>query len=288
MKNYKKIILIAGMLLLIIVMCTVLILFSKRNTKVKNIAKEVTVQHKTDNESDTVELGDVEIEYIDKTILETIENEEAGTVFDKERLLMEETERYFTEKSIDEAVLKRIRGKSYPENARISLNELRYIKVLHYNYNHEIQVGELIVNKAISRDCVQIFHELFRAEYEIASMKLVDDFWTGDSVDSDTNSIAHNNTSAFNYRTVPGKATLSNHARGLAIDINPIQNPYVTYNSDDSFAKYYKDMELYIDRNSGKEHMITHQDICYQIFTQYGFSWGGNWNSVKDYQHFEK
>ena len=252
-----------------------------------------TVQLEDEVEEETVEEvpleeSDVEIKFVDKTILENLKDQEVGAVIDTERIVAENYENYFTAEEISEEILTRIKGKSYPENARISLEELRYIKVLHYNYNHEIQVGELIVNKAIAQDCLKIFRELFEIEYEIESMRLVDDYWTGDSVESDTNSIAHNNTSSFNYRSVPGSSSLSNHAKGRAIDINPLQNPYVKYKSDGTFAHYYKDMELYLDRNSGKKHMITHQDECYKIFQKYGFTWGGNWNSVKDYQHFEK
>ena len=195
---------------------------------------------------------------------------------------------YFTVQEIDEDIFLYINGKSYTENNNIGLQDLRYLKVLHYNYDHEIQVGELIVNEKIAEDCRNIFQELFAVEYEIQSMYLLDRFWVGNGVDSDTASIENNNTSAFNYRVVPGTDHLSNHARGCAIDLNPLQNPYVKYKKDGTFDKYYKDMEKYIDRSCGEAHMITHEDPAYQIFTKYGFTWGGDWNSSKDYQHFEK
>ena len=219
---------------------------------------------------------------------ETVRNLNAGTIIDKNKLDLEEPSGYFTISEIDEKTADDITGKSYTSNDNIQLDELRYLKILHYNYDHEIQVGELIVNAKIAKDCKDIFLELFLEEYEIESMYLIDKYWTGDSVDSDTNSIEHNNTSAFNYRVVPGTKKLSNHAAGFAIDINPMQNPYVKYNSDGSYAKYYKNMEEYTDRSSGKAHMITPEDTCYKIFTKYGFTWGGDWNSSKDYQHFEK
>lgn len=213
---------------------------------------------------------------------------EAGTVVEDFQINAEEPAKYFTVSEIDDNIFAYINGKSYTENEQIHREDLRYLKVLHYNYDHRMQVGEIIVNASIAEDVRNIFYELFEQEYEIESMRLIDKFWTGDSVDSDTNSIEHNNTSAFNYRVVPGTSRLSNHAVGYAIDINPLQNPYVKYNENGEFAKYYKDMEQYTDRTSGKPHMITHDDICYQIFTKYGFSWGGDWNSLKDYQHFEK
>ena len=239
--------------------------------------------------ADTFEAKSEEVEeMVEKIPLADLKEIDAGSVVGEEQIALENMDNYFTVSEIDEGIFARIKGKSYPENAKITLDELRYIKVIHYNYNHEVQVGELIVNKAIAEDCVNIFRELYEVEYEVESMRLIDDFWTGDSVESDENSIEHNNTSAFNYRVVPGTAHLSNHALGRAIDINPLQNPYVKYNEDGSFAHYYKDMELYLDRESGKAHMITHQDEAYRIFTKYGFFWGGDWNSMKDYQHFEK
>ena len=149
-------------------------------------------------------------------------------------------------------------------------------------------MGELIVNRRIAEDCRKIFLELFQKEYEIASMRLIDKFWVGNGVDSDTNSIEHNNTSAFNYRVVPGTDHLSNHARGYAIDLNPMENPYVQYNAAGEIAKYYKDMEKYLDRDAGLPHMITHEDEAYKVFSSYGFTWGGDWVNSKDYQHFEK
>lgn len=220
--------------------------------------------------------------------LESIEDMEPGTVLDAGEIDLTQGEKYFTVSKISDDILQYINGKSYVENDNIGLGDLRYLKLLHYNYDHRIQVGEMIVNEKIAEDVKEVFQELFSEEYEIESMYLIDKFWTGDSVDSDTNSIEHNNTSAFNYRVVPNTERLSNHAAGLAIDINPLQNPYVKYNSDGSFAKYYKDMELYTDRKQKGKHMITHEDICYKVFKGHGFTWGGDWNSSKDYQHFEK
>lgn len=224
----------------------------------------------------------------DRICLEEIQGLKAGTVIDPDLLDMESPARYFQIQEIGETVYRYINGKSYVENDHVKLDDLRYLKVLHYNYDHKIQVGELIVNQKIAQDCQNVFYELFLEEYEISSMYLIDKYWTGNGVDTDTNSIADNNTSAFNYRVVPGSNHLSNHAKGFAIDLNPVENPYVTYTADGEFAKYYKDMEQYIDRDSGKPHMITHEDAAFRIFSKYGFSWGGDWVNSKDYQHFEK
>ena len=219
--------------------------------------------------------------------LSSIEDMPAGQVITKEYLDMEQLHHYFTISSIDDSLKTRISNKSYRENNDISLEELRYLKVLHYNFDHEIQVGECIVNKAISEDCIEIFTELFRNEYEIQSMYLIDDFWTGDGSSTDTVSMNANNSSAFCYRVIAGTSKLSNHALGFAIDINPYQNPYITYR--DGFPVYYhNDADSYADRTTAKPHMITHDDLCYQLFIQHGFTWGGDWKNSKDYQHFEK
>ena len=220
--------------------------------------------------------------------LETAANLKAGEVVPADWLDFEHLEQYFQVLEISEAVYQEMNGQSYVANDHIQIKDLRYLKVLHYNYDHEIQVGELVVNQAIAEDEKNVFYELFQEEYEISSMYLIDKYWTGNGVDSDTNSIEHNNTSAFNYRVVPGTDHLSNHAEGYAIDINPIENPYVQYTADGDFAKYYQDMEKYLDRDSGKPHMITHEDAAYKVFTKYGFTWGGDWVNTKDYQHFEK
>ena len=213
----------------------------------------------------------------------------AGTVVSAGEVDPENLDQYFQSYEIEvgDAVYNRIYGKSYVDNPNIGLGDLRYFKVLHYNFDHEIQVGELIANAALEQDYLEIFRELFESEYEIYSMYLIDDFWTGDGDSSDTASIEVNNTSAFCYRQITGGGRLSNHAYGRAIDINPQQNPYVSYSS--GYPQWsHSNANDYIDRTTGYAHVITYDDLCYQVFTAHGFSWGGDWSNPKDYQHFEK
>lgn len=212
----------------------------------------------------------------------------AGTVLEPQRIDMTQLPHYFVSAEIIEgdAVYKRIIGKSYVENSNVGLKDLRYLKLLHYNFDHEIQVGELIVAADLAQDYLDIFEELFRQEYEIYSMFLIEEFWTGDGNESDTASCDANNTSAFCYRAITGGSELSNHAFGRAIDINPQQNPYVTYRGGRPYW-YHENANDYIDRDSGMPHMIDHEDLCFRLFVEYGFSWGGDWDNVKDYQHFE-
>ena len=136
-------------------------------------------------------------------------------------------------------------------------------------------------------DVLEIFQALFLEKYEIQSMYLIDDYWTGDAEDSDTESVDANNTSAFCYREITGGGNMSNHAYGLAIDLNPQQNPYVSYRTGEP-VWWHENANDYIDRDAGLPHMITHEDLAYELFTQHGFEWGGDWDSPKDYQHFEK
>ncbi|MEE1032721.1 MAG: M15 family metallopeptidase [Ruminococcus sp.] len=214
---------------------------------------------------------------------------EAGAIVPEDMVNFDDLQQYFCsyEIQVDDDVYQRIIGKSYRENNNIGLSDLAYLKVLHYNFEHEIQVGELIVNAELKEDFCNIFRDLFEEEYEIYSMYLIDNFWTGDGASSDTASIDVNNTSAFCYREITGGSSLSNHAYGRAIDINPQQNPYVSYRS--GYPVWSHDnANDYIDRDTGYEHVITHNDVCYLIFSEYGFEWGGDWSTIKDYQHFEK
>ncbi len=211
----------------------------------------------------------------------------AGTVISATSIDFSNLSQYFTAYEISDEVFAFINGKSYQENPHVGLDDLRYLKLLHYNFNHELQVGELIVAADLQWDFIGIFTELFQAEYEIQSMYLPDNYWTGDPTTTDSASIDVNNTSCFMYRPATGSGNLSKHAYGHAIDINPQQNPYVSYTSG-SPVWSHENANDYIDRTTGLPHVITEEDICYQIFSKYGFTWGGAWTNIKDYQHFQK
>ena len=224
---------------------------------------------------------------IDESASADIQNLKPGDVI-TEPISELSLDSYFCEMDIEvgDKIYERINGKSYRENNDILLSELCYLKLLHYNFQHRIQVGEMVVNRRIANDVLAVFKDLFREEYEIQSMFLVDNYWSGDGVSTDTASIDANNTSCFNYREVTGGSNLSKHAYGCAIDINPQQNPYVWY-TDEGVNWTHTNASQYIDR-SGLPHMITYGDVCYNIFEEYGFEWGGNWADPIDYQHFEK
>ncbi len=184
---------------------------------------------------------------------------------------------------LSEEVKTRITGISYPTDSLVPYEDLRCVKILHYNFDGILQEGELICNQAIAQDMVEIFYELYLANYQIAKMVLIDAYGADDNL-----SMEDNNTSAFNYRVVSGTSRLSKHAYGLAIDINPMQNPFVDINEDGSLYSSPAGSEIYTDRTITFDHKIDEQDLCYQLFIEHGFIWGGHWKSYQDYQHFQK
>lgn len=194
-------------------------------------------------------------------------------------------EGFYYEPLTDE-VKDRITGISYPENGcTVPYEDLAYVGLLYLDFDGKEQTGELICNQAVAQDMVEIFYELYRNDYRIERVRLVDEY-DGD----DTASMADNNTSCFNYRVVDGTTSLSKHAYGLAIDVNPYYNPYVVYNKNADGSTYISPpgSEVYADRSQSFAYKIDENDLCYRLFTEHGFTWGGNWNSTKDYQHFQK
>ncbi len=183
---------------------------------------------------------------------------------------------------LTEELIERITGMSYPAEGsdEVGYDDLRYIELLHYDFEGNVREGELIVNKQVAQEVTEIFYELYLAKYPLESVVLVDDF--GEPGD-DNLSMAANNTSAFNYRYVTGSSKLSRHSYGAAIDINPVQNPYI--DGDRVVPEAGRD---YLDRSLGLPGMIDHNDLCYRLFIENGWTWGGDWSGDKDYQHFSK
>mgnify|MGYP003303810940 FL=1 len=188
----------------------------------------------------------------------------------------------FVVEPISDAVFARMQGKSYKENCAIPRSELRYIKALHITLDGVIKRGEMVVNRAISDDIVKILRALFDAGYPIERMVLVDEYNADDEA-----SMEANNSSAFNYRTTPGGTRLSAHSRGMAVDINPLYNPYVKVLSDRTIVAPKAATE-FVERSGAFPYKIDRDDVCCRLFLEHGFEWGGDYKSIKDYQHFEK
>ncbi len=189
---------------------------------------------------------------------------------------------YFIE--LNDEIKERITGFSYPEDdTDIAINyaDLRYVKLLYYDFNGNVKEGELIVNAQLADEVTEIFYELYQAKYPFTSINLVDDY--GQTADDEL-SMEANNTSAFNYRPVAGTSKLSFHSFGAAIDINPLLNPYIKADG----SVYPLNALDYVDRSRDFPGKIDHDDLAYKLFTARGWDWGGNWTTSKDYQHFAK
>jgi len=177
-----------------------------------------------------------------------------------------------------------IQGNSWRKGCPVGLENLRYIQVNHWDFKGKSKRGELIVHKNVAKEVVEIFHELYKIKYPINKMRLVSDF-----KGSDFQSIEADNTSAFNCRSATGSKKWSKHSYGKAIDINPIENPYVSRKgriSHKASLKYRKR----VHKNSTPQDraMLLRNDKATKIFQKYGWKWGGNFKSIKDYQHFAK
>ncbi|MBQ0022017.1 MAG: M15 family metallopeptidase [Prevotellaceae bacterium] len=208
----------------------------------------------------------------------------AENVLDEETIKKHDISFYFKAYPISDDIYNRIWLKSYKKNCTIPRNSLRYITLLHINKDGKTQTGEMICNQSIANDLLQIFQTLYENKYKIERVVLVDNYQADDEA-----SMRANNTSCFNFRQVAGSTMLSKHSKGLAIDINPLINPCVntrTGKIEPSTGKPY----AYNRQNKSQNaiQMITTNDLCYKLFIQHGFKWGGSWKTKKDYQHFEK
>lgn len=184
----------------------------------------------------------------------------------------------FAKSHISADIFKRIDGRSYGRGCDVPLSELAYISVPHYNFYGKAVMGEMICNMSIADDLLDIFKGLFDAKYPIERMALIDEYDADDG-----RSMSDNNSCCFNYRRISGTDRLSKHAFGMAVDINPLYNPYVGRG-----MILPPEGEAYADRSKKFDYKIDNRDLCYKLFVSHGFTWGGDWGSLKDYQHFEK
>lgn len=189
------------------------------------------------------------------------------------------TQEVFEISALDDTLIQRMTGKSYhPELDYMGiLPQLRLLKLTYVNFNGEVKQGEMIVNQLIAEDVLAVFKELYAQKYPIHQIALVD-MYNGD----DEASMQANNTSGFNMRYIAGTTTLSQHALGLAVDINPLYNPQVV-----NGVAYPSSAAAYADRTQTFPGKISEADLAYQLLAQRGFTWGGYW-ATPDYQHFER
>lgn len=166
---------------------------------------------------------------------------------------------------------------SWRSGCPVPLQDLRLVSVSHWGFDGAERAGEIVVHADYATDVVSVFDALFMARFPIEQMRLVDDFG-GD----DDRSMAANNTSGFNCRAATGSEGWSEHAYGRAIDINPIQNPFVTA----SGTVLPPAGEAHRDRDVTEPGLIISDGPVVAAFAAIGWQWGGDWVSGQDYQHF--
>ena len=178
------------------------------------------------------------------------------------------------------------RGNTYKDDCVVPREDLRYLLVLHKDKNGHTHQGEMVVHKLIAQDVSEIFKKLYDAGYPIERMVLPDNYLADDEI-----MMRDNNSSGFNFRFISHTDRISKHGLGMAVDINTLYNPYhkIVKNEDGSEAELIEPATgaPYLDRTKDFDYKIEKGDLCYTLFTEKGFVWGGDWSDRKDYQHFE-
>jgi len=177
---------------------------------------------------------------------------------------------------IDAAQAKRMTGVSWRPGCPVPLRDLRLLTLSHWGFDGRLRTGRLIVHEDVAREVRGVFRPLHRTKFPIRRMTPVDAYGA-----SDFRSIEADNTSAFNCRYVEGTRRWSEHAYGRAIDVNPIENPYVS-GGRTSHPKSFP----YLERSRRRPGMAYEGGTLVRAFDAIGWGWGGRWTSVQDYQHF--
>ena len=184
-----------------------------------------------------------------------------------------------TVRRIDPALRARMRTSHRP-GCPTPLTALRHVTVSYVGFDGRPRTGELVLHDDHARPVVSVFRALFEAGWPIRRMRLVDEY-----AGIDDRSLAANNTSAYNCRQVAGADHWSRHAFGAAVDINPVQNPYLR---PDGIAPPNGRRYADLPRTTGSRvprGVITEGDLVVEAFTRIGWEWGGRF-SDPDYQHF--
>lgn len=171
-------------------------------------------------------------------------------------------------------------GESWRPGCPLEPARLRRVEIDYLGMDLQTHRGELIVHETLVPEVIEIFEELRQAGYPIEKMQTPDHYPGAE----DELSMRDNNTSAFNCRGIPGSGNWSHHAYGRAIDINPLINPYI----DDTGDLQPANAGPYLDRTRIDPGLLHDGDPAVRIFTDRGWTWGGDWQNPKDYQHFEQ
>lgn len=198
-----------------------------------------------------------------------------------------QTTAIFTQDTISATLLARMRkGGSWKAETPASLRaELRYLRIQHWDGEGRSQIGEMVVNRRIADRVLRIFRKLYEAGYRVERMRLIDDYGGDDEA-----AMQDNNTSCFNFRFIAHSQKISKHGYGLAIDLNPLYNPCVKATDSGRYEVQPATGRPYAfnrQRRADIPYKIDRADLAYKLFMEEGFTWGGAWRSLKDYQHFE-
>lgn len=181
------------------------------------------------------------------------------------------------ESSIEPVTAARL-GPTWQPGCPVAPADLRLVTVTYATDDATARTGELVVAAGGAEDIVAVFAEIYAARFPITVMETIE-MYGGD----DDASMAADNTSAFNCRPVTGGDGWSRHAYGLAVDINPLRNPYVQGSTVLPPAG-----AAYLDRSDVRPGMIVAGGVVVRAFAERGFEWGGDFSSLKDYQHFDR
>ncbi len=171
---------------------------------------------------------------------------------------------------------------SWNDQNPVPINDLRCVSISHWGFDEQIHHGSLIIHEKVAEEVIEIFKEIFNNQFPIEKMMFVD-LYEG----SDELSAQDNNSYSFCSRSITGMTgVFSKHSYGLAIDINPLYNPYFR-----GELLVPKTSAQYLDRENKVKGMIDPDTTCYQAFIKRGWKWGGDWKESRgyvDYHHFEK
>ena len=172
---------------------------------------------------------------------------------------------------------KTMTGRSWRPGCPVGFSDLRLVTAKHWGFDGRVRTGRLVVHRTVAKPVVRVLQRLYDGRFPIRRMRLIDAYGG-----SDFRSIEADNTSAFNCRRVEGTTRWSMHAYGLAIDVNPIENPYVFAGG----RVAHRASRPYVDRTRIRPGMAYRGGTPVNAFAAIGWSWGGAWSGAKDYQHF--
>lgn len=175
----------------------------------------------------------------------------------------------------------RLTGRNWTPGCPVAIEDLRLVRVSYWNFDGDVRTGPLVLHERVAADVLWVFRRLFRARFPIEEIKLaakdrpitLEDYW---------NRSRHSVTASFNCRPATGSTSLSQHSYGWAVDINPLQNPYVR--NDGSVLRHIA--KPFRNRSLHRKGMIHDGDVVVRSFARIGWEWGGHWMTLKDYMHF--